>query len=97
MGDLPRDHPATARALASLTPQAVRPFVEPVDLRVFYSMRVPRAYIRCLQDAAVTPARAAVYAARLGVAPVDIDAGHDVMLSAPDALVAILERLHPGV
>jgi pimeloyl-ACP methyl ester carboxylesterase len=93
MGDLPRAHPLVGRALASLTPQAVRPFVEPVDLRVFYSMPVPRTYIRCLRDAAVLPHRAAEYAARLGVQPVDMDCGHDAMLSDPDGLVRILERI----
>jgi pimeloyl-ACP methyl ester carboxylesterase len=92
MGDLPRGHPLVSRALASLTPQALRPFVEPVDLRVFYSMPVPRTYIRCLRDAAVLPHRAAEYAARLGVTPVDIDYAHDVMLSAPDELADILNR-----
>ena len=93
MGDLPRSHPAVGRALASLTPQGIRPFVEPVDLRVFYSMRVPRTYIRCLRDAAVPPAKAAEYAARLGVTPIDMDAAHDSMLSAPDELVRILDRI----
>lgn len=93
MGDLPREHPAAGRALASLTPQAVRPFVEPVDLRVFYSMRVPRTYIRCLRDAAVPPAKAAGYAARLGVTPIDLDAAHDAMLSAPDELARILDHI----
>ena len=93
MGDLPRSHPAVGRALASLTPQGIRPFVEPVDLRGFYSMRVPRTYIRCLRDAAVSPEKAAEYAARLGVTPIDMDAAHDSMLSAPDELVKILDRI----
>jgi pimeloyl-ACP methyl ester carboxylesterase len=93
MGGLPRDQPAAARALASLTRQAVRPFVEPVDLRVFYSMSVPRTYIRCLRDAAVPASRAAEYAARLGVAPIDMDADHDVMLSDPDGLARVLDRV----
>lgn len=93
MGDLPRGHPSVARALVSLTPQAVRPFVEPVDLRGFYSMRVPRTYIRCLRDVAVPPGRAAEYAARLGVRPIDMDSAHDPMLSAPDELARILDRI----
>jgi len=93
MADLPRDQPATARALASLTPQALRPIVEPVDLRVFYSMSVPRTYVRCLRDAAVTPLKAAEYAARLGVAPIDLDCAHDAMLSDPDGVVRVLERI----
>jgi pimeloyl-ACP methyl ester carboxylesterase len=56
-------------------------------------MRVPCTYIRCLRDAAVTPDRAARYAARLGVVPVDMDCAHGPMLSAPDALAKILESV----
>jgi pimeloyl-ACP methyl ester carboxylesterase len=93
MGDLPRDHPAAARALASLTPQALRPLMERVDLRVFHAMRVPRTYIRCLRDAAVPPHKAAEYAARLGVTPIDMDTAHDPMLSAWADLARILDRI----
>lgn len=93
MGDLPRDHPGTTRALAALTPQALRPLVERVDLRVFHSMRLPRTYVRCLRDAAVPPAKAALYAARLGVTPIDMNTAHDPMLSAPDELARILDRI----
>lgn len=67
--------------------------MERVDLRVFYSMKVPCTYIRCLRDAAVPPDRAAIYAARLGVTPVDMPSAHDPMLSDPDGLVAILDRI----
>jgi len=67
--------------------------VERVDMRGFYAMDVPRTYVRCLRDQAVLPARAAEYAARLGVAPVDLDTDHGPMLSAPDALATILARL----
>ncbi len=79
--------------LTRLTPQPLRPWRERVDLRRFYAMRVPRTYIRCLRDAAVPPARAARYAARLGVTPVDLDIGHEPMLSAPDRLARILTTL----
>ncbi len=51
-------------------PQPFTPWVERVDSRRFFAMRVPCTYIRCLRDAAVTPARAAEYAARLGVAKI---------------------------
>jgi len=93
MGDLDPGRPEAARALASLTPQPLRPVLERVDMRVFYSVRVPRTYIRCLRDAAVSPTKAALYAARLGVAPIDLEADHDAMLSAPDPLARILDRI----
>jgi hypothetical protein len=53
---------------------------------------VPRTYIRCRRDAAVSFARAGEYATRLGVEPIDLDTAHELMLSDPDTLVAILER-----
>jgi hypothetical protein len=56
-------------------------------------MRIPRTYVRCLQDRAVVPAKAAEYAARLGVTPIDLDTAHRPMLSNPEALAKILESL----
>lgn len=93
MSDLPPGDARVVDALGRLTPQPFRPWIEPVDMRRFYAMDLPRAYIRCLRDMAVPPARAAQYAARLGVAPIDMDCGHNPMLSEPDALAAILEKL----
>jgi len=93
MGDMARSDPRVSRALALLTPQSLRPFVEPVNLGAFYGMRVPRTYIHCLGDKAVVPSRAAECAARLGVAPLDMDCAHNAMLSRPDELVRILESI----
>ena len=93
MGDMPRSDPRVSSAISLLTPQAVRPFVEPMALRAFYGMRVPRTYIRCLADKVVLPAKAAECAARLGVTPVDMDCAHNAMLSRPDELVRILEKI----
>jgi pimeloyl-ACP methyl ester carboxylesterase len=93
MGDMPRSDPRVSRAISLLTPQAIRPFVERVNLRTFYGMRVPRTYIRCLQDVAVTPAKATECAARLGVTAVDMNCAHDAMLSQPDEVVRILEKI----
>jgi len=93
MGDMPRSDPRVSRALSLLTPQALRPFVEPVELRVFYGMRVPCTYIRCLEDKAIVPARAAECADRLGVTPVDMGCAHNAMLSQPDELARILEKV----
>ena len=93
MSDLPRSHPTVARALASLTPQPLRPFVERVDYSVFERLSTPRSYLRCLGDLAVVPARAADYATRLGVRPVDMTTAHDPMLSTPEALARLLEKI----
>jgi pimeloyl-ACP methyl ester carboxylesterase len=93
MSDLPLGDARVSGALPQLTPQPIRPLREPVRMRALAALRVPRTYIRCLRDAAVTPARAAEYAARLGVTPIDLDCAHNPMLSAVDALAGILTRL----
>ena len=64
-----------------------------MDLTRFYALALPRTYIRCLKDAAVTPERALAYAERLGVKPIDLDSAHDAMLSDPEPLARILERI----
>ncbi len=93
MGDMPRSDPRVSRAISLLTPQPLRPFVERVNLRTFYGMCVPRTYIRCLQDMAIVPAKAAECAARLGVTAVDMNCAHNAMLSQPDELARILEKI----
>jgi len=93
MGDLPLGDPRVSETLPQLTPQPLRPLTERVDMRSFHALRIPCTYIRCLRDAAVVPARAAAYAARLGVTPIDMDCAHNPMLSAVDELAKILTKL----
>ncbi len=93
MNDLPPHHPAVQSALTRLTPQPLRPYVEPVDLKRFFAMQVSRTYVRCLEDIAVPPDRALTYAWRLGVTPLDLDAAHDAMLSQPEAVARVLDGL----
>ena len=93
MQDMPPGDPRVVETLAQLTPQPFAPWAERIDYSRFYAMRVPCTYIRCLKDQAVTPARAALYARRLGVTPIDMDCAHNPMLSAPDALAKILEAV----
>lgn len=91
--DMPRNHPAVQKAVALFTPQPLRPWLDRVELERFYAMQIPRTYIRCLRDTAVPPDRQLLYAERLGVKPVDLDEGHDAMLSAPEAVARILNDL----
>lgn len=91
LGDLPPGDSRVTEALARMTPQPLRPWIERVALDRFWTLDRPRRYIRCLRDAAVPPAKAAEYAARLGVTPIDMDSAHEPMLSAPDELVKILD------
>jgi hypothetical protein len=93
LGDLPPGDPRVVEALARLTPQPLRPWLERLDLDRFYAMTVPRTYVRCLDDVAVPPPKAAEYAARLGVVAIDLDTAHEPMLSAPEALAALLDKI----
>ena len=93
MQDLDRRDPATSAAIAKLTPQPLAPWLEPVPMHAFHSLKVPRTYIRCLKDQAVPPDRAAAFAARLGVTPVDLNTAHNPMLSAPDLLATTLDKI----
>ncbi|MBI3636516.1 MAG: alpha/beta fold hydrolase, partial [Candidatus Rokubacteria bacterium] len=58
MGDLSMGDSRVVAAFDALTPQPLRPWTERVDMTRFYAMRIPRTYVRCLRDAAVTPPRA---------------------------------------
>jgi pimeloyl-ACP methyl ester carboxylesterase len=91
MTDLPPGDPRVVEALVQLTPQPAWPAGERLDLHRFYALPIPRTYVRCLRDAAVPPARAAEFAARLGVTPLDLDTAHGAMLSNPEALARLLE------
>src|SRR5438445_3761026 len=95
IGDLPPGDGRVVDSLTRMTPQPIRPWTERVGMQRFYAMDVPCTYVRCLRDAAAPPARAAQYAARLGVTPVDIDCAHPPVLSALDDLVKILEKIPP--
>ncbi len=91
INDLPAGDRRVVESLVRMTPQPIRPWTERVELKRFWAMDVPRTYVRCLRDAAIPAGRAAEYAARLGVKPVDIDCAHSPMLSGLDALVRILK------
>jgi len=93
MSDLAPGDPRVVEALPRITPQPFRPCTQRLDVKRFWALEVPRTYIRCVQDQAVTPAMAARYAARLGVTPIDMDCAHNPMMSQPDALAAILEKI----
>jgi pimeloyl-ACP methyl ester carboxylesterase len=55
---------------------------------------VPSAYIACRDDHATNPAwQLAAARDRLGVEATELDGGHSPMLSRPDELVEVLDRL----
>ena len=75
--------------------QPVAPFTHPVRIDGNESfVRLPRAYIVCLQDRAIRPALQVRMLEAAGCDPViEIDTDHLVWASRPDELAAALDRL----
>jgi pimeloyl-ACP methyl ester carboxylesterase len=91
---------AAAQAVARRRPQPVVPFTQPVqvpdDTRSEFE-RLPRAYVRCLQDLAIPPALQQRMSAAAGCDPViELDTDHTPMLSRTKELVGILDRIASG-
>ena len=90
MGDL--DDERFARAAARLVPEAAGLFLDPAPGP---PDDIPTTYVRCSRDGAVTAAMADGFVVRLGPVSdvVAIDSDHDVMLSHPDLLADVLNRV----
>jgi pimeloyl-ACP methyl ester carboxylesterase len=86
-----------AQAVARRRPQPVVPFTQPVQVPDDTSSefeRLPRAYVRCLQDLAIPPALQQRMSAAAGCDPViELDTDHTPMLSRTNELVGILDRI----
>ena len=76
--------------LKQLTPQPLAAFFEKIPLKRFYSLKIPKTYILCLRDKSLPPELTRGFAVRLGVKPVEVDAGHDMMISRPEEVAEIL-------
>jgi pimeloyl-ACP methyl ester carboxylesterase len=76
--------------LKQMTPQPAAAFYEKISLKRFASLTIPRTYVLGMKDKSIPPERARQFASRLGVTPVEIDAGHDLMVSRPDAVAGML-------
>jgi pimeloyl-ACP methyl ester carboxylesterase len=76
--------------LKQMTPQPAAAFYEKIFCKRFPGLTIPRTYILGLKDRSIPPERARQFASRLGVQPVEIDAGHDLMVSRPDAVAGVL-------
>jgi pimeloyl-ACP methyl ester carboxylesterase len=74
------------------------PFSE-VVARAGIPAELPKTYVRLLRDQALSPADQDAQIASLQASPggvldvVELDTGHDVMISAPEQLAALLDRL----
>jgi pimeloyl-ACP methyl ester carboxylesterase len=68
--------------------------VEPGRLSAFLALGLPTGYIRATQDRTIEPQLAARFAERLpGCRRADVDAGHDCMITRPDAVAAALRGM----
>jgi pimeloyl-ACP methyl ester carboxylesterase len=76
--------------LKQLTPQPLAAFFEKNPLKRFYSLKIPRTYVLGLRDKSLPPELTRGFAERLGVKPVEIDAGHDMMISRPAEVAEVL-------
>lgn len=86
------DAAQVAWALAHQRPQPVAPFEGPVSVGA--DVDVPRTYVLCTRDQAIRPA---LQRRMISESPceevIEIDTDHGPWLSAPDELVAALDRL----
>jgi pimeloyl-ACP methyl ester carboxylesterase len=76
--------------LKQLTPQPLAAFFEKIQFKQFPQIDVPKTYILGLRDVSLPPELTRRFAERLGVTPLEIDAGHDMMVSRPDEVAKIL-------
>ena len=76
--------------LRQLTPQPLAVFFERIRFKKFPDVPIPKTYILGLKDKSFPPDLARGYAERLGVRPVEIEAGHDLMVSRPAEVAEVL-------
>lgn len=80
---------AAHSAYARLTPQPLAPYLEPAR-HAAHTLHAVSRYIICSNDRNLLPDTCLGYAEKLGGAVREIKAGHDVMLSKPAELAALL-------
>jgi pimeloyl-ACP methyl ester carboxylesterase len=76
--------------MRQLTPQPLAPFFEKIHFNQFPKIPVLKTYILGLKDKSLPPDLTRKFAERLEVTPVEIDAGHDMMVSRPDEVAKVL-------
>ncbi len=83
-----------ARAKSLLVPQAVAPFATPLSTTEESFGRIPRVYVECLRDRALSPStQKRMYTALACRKVISMDTSHSPFLSAPEELVAHLTAL----
>ena len=75
---------------SKITPQPIKPYEDKVDLSRVYQLTLSKTYIRCTKSQAGIPHKVAD---KFGMQYVEIDAGHDPMVSQPEKFTAILAQI----
>lgn len=94
---VPEDHPAAPWMRRRMTPHPLGPYETPLRLRHPLGNGLPCTYLACTAPA--YPTLAAIQRAvraRPGWAWREIATGHDAMITAPEALAALLEEIAGG-
>ncbi|HEX2121777.1 MAG TPA: alpha/beta fold hydrolase [Thermoanaerobaculia bacterium] len=86
------DEATTELVMRKLTPEVPRLYLDAVEWSSLPD-RVPRTYVKLLNDRSVKPAKQDAIAARTGASVVTIDSGHLPMLARPAELAAVLNEL----
>lgn len=76
--------------IRQLTPQPLAVFFERIRFERFPKVGIPSTYVMGFRDKSLPPDLTKGFALRLGVAPIEIDAGHDLMVSRPEEVAGIL-------
>lgn len=85
------DDEQSAFILDHIVDDAAALLAESVDLSG-YRLPVPRPYVRTMDDRCYPPALQAEAAERIDAAPIDIDAGHMAMVTAPEQIASVLNK-----
>jgi pimeloyl-ACP methyl ester carboxylesterase len=82
----------TAFVVSNVTPDSLALTLERASVTIADVPDIPATYVRLLRDAVLNPGTQAVLGARLGrhADVVDIDAGHDVMISRSAELAGLI-------
>lgn len=79
--------------LRQLTPEPLQVFFETIRFKTFPEVSIPRTYVMGMKDQSLPPDLTTGFAERLGVKPVQIQAGHDMMVSKPAEVAEVLVGL----
>ena len=90
---VPVEHPGHAWVGRRQTPMPWRCLQEPMPAHPARFADIPKTYVRALGNTLAGPAAGATEAVAEGWPMVDIDSGHDLMVTAPEETVAALLAL----